>query len=74
MKLVEKFDVWEKDNNLANSMPRLDLSPDIFLSAASSLDDQSGSVIYNSGVYKGTYLKEKPNPGLVRYWMREGAR
>ena len=74
VKLLEKFDSWDEKCSLADHMPRLDLSPDIFLTSASQLSDPSGSIIYNSGVYQASYLKEKPNPGVVRYWMREGAR
>lgn len=74
MKLVEQFDNWERDNNLASTMPGLDLSPNMFLSAASSVDNPSGSIIYNDGASNGTYLKEEPNPGVVRYWMREGTK
>ena len=74
VKLLEKFDSWDEKCSLADHMPRLDLSPDIFLTSASQLSDPSGSIIYNNGVYQASYLKEKPNPGVVRYWMREGTR
>ena len=56
-------------------MPRLGLSKDLLLSSASTVDDASGSLVYNSGASSASYLeKEKPNPSVVRYWMREGAR
>ena len=74
VKLLEKFDSWNEKCSLAYRMPRLDLSPDIFLTSASLLSDPSGSIIYNNGVYQASYLKEKNNPGVVRYWMREGTR
>ena len=35
---------------------------------------ETGSIIHNAGKSQGTYLTEKPHPGVVRYWMREGTR
>jgi len=56
-------------------MPRLGPLNDLLLSSASTEDDLSGSLVYNSGVPSASYLKkEKPKPNVVRFWMREGAR
>ena len=56
-------------------MPRLGLSKDLLLSSASTVNDSSGSLAYNSGASSASYLEpEKPKPNVVRYWMREGAR
>ena len=73
--MVKKFDSWDENNNLGKRMPRLALSNDLLLSSASTVDDSSGSLVYNSGASSASYLEtEKPNPSVVRYWMREGAR
>lgn len=56
-------------------MPRLGLTRDLLLSSTSVADDTSGTLVFNSGAAGSpTYLKEKPKPGVVRYWMREGTR
>ena len=60
---------------MAKRMPRLGLSNDLLLSSASTVDETSGSLVYNSGAPMASYLeKEKPKPNVVRFWMREGAR
>ena len=75
VKMVKKFDSWDENSNLGMRMPRLALSKDLLLSSASTLDDSSGSLVYNSGAISASYLKtETPSPSVVRYWMREGAR
>ncbi|KAL9951076.1 hypothetical protein ACROYT_G043672 [Oculina patagonica] len=75
VKMVKKFDSWDENSNLAKRMPRLALSNDLLLSSASTVDDSSGSLVYNSGASSASYLvTEKPNPSVVRFWMREGAR
>ena len=75
VRLVKKFDSWDENSNLAKRMPRLATSNDVLLSSASTKDDLSGSLVYNSGVPSASYLeKEKPKPNVVRFWMREGAR
>ncbi|KAL9951073.1 hypothetical protein ACROYT_G043669 [Oculina patagonica] len=75
VKMLKKFDSWDENSNLAKRMPRLALSNDLLLSSASTVDDSSGSLVYNSGASSASYLEtEKPNPSVVRFWMREGAR
>ena len=75
VKIVKKFDSWDENSNLGKRMPRLGLSKDLLLSSASTVDEPSGSLVYNSGASSASYLEqEKPNPSVVRYWMREGAR
>ena len=75
VRLVKKFDSWSENSNLAKRMPRLATSNDVLLSSASTKDDLSGSLVYNSGAPSASYLeKEKPKPNVVRFWMREGAR
>jgi len=74
LKIVKKFDSWDENSNLGKRMPRLGLTKDLLLSSTSVADDTSGALVYNSGAGSPTYLKEKPNPGVIRYWMREGAR
>ena len=59
---------------MGKRMPRLGLTKDLLLSSTSVADDTSGTLVFNSGAVSPTYLKEKPKPGVVRYWMREGAR
>ena len=55
-------------------MPRLGLTSDLLLSSTSIADDTLGTLVYNNLSVSPTYLKEKPKPSVVRYWMREGAR
>lgn len=74
IKLIKKFDLWDEDNNLAKRMPRLGLTSDLLLSSTSIADDTLGTLVYNNLSVSPTYLKEKPKPSVVRYWMREGAR
>ena len=75
VKIVKKFDSWDENSNLGKRMPRLGLSRDLLLSSASTVNDSSGSLAYNSGASSASYLEpEKPKPNVVRYWMREGAR
>jgi len=75
VKLIKKFDSWDEKSNLAKRMPRLASLNGLFLSSASTKDDLSGSLVYNSGASSASYLeKEKPKPNVVRFWMREGAR
>ena len=75
VKLVKKFDSWDENSNLAKRMPRLALSSDLLLSSTSTVDDMSGSLVYNSGAHSASYLEnDKPKPNVVRFWMREGAR
>ena len=76
VKLVQKFDKWDASDSLGELMPRLDLSPNILLTSASSLDDPSGSIVYNTGSkYRPSYIKgSKEFPKVVRYWIREGSR
>lgn len=75
VKMVKKFDSWDENSNLGMRMPRLALSKDLLLSSASTVDDSSGSLVYNSGAISASYLKtKKPSPSVVRYWLREGAR
>ncbi|KAK3726269.1 hypothetical protein QZH41_003046 [Actinostola sp. cb2023] len=73
IKLVKNFNNIDTKSNLASRMPRLGLTADILLSTASTTNDASGSIIYNGA--SRVYLPNvKPNPGVVRYWMREGTR
>ncbi|PFX13518.1 Disintegrin and metalloproteinase domain-containing protein 9 [Stylophora pistillata] len=75
VKLVKKFDSWDENSNLGKRMPRLGLSNNLLLASASTVDEPSGSLVHNSGASSASYLEqEKPNPSVVRYWMREGAR
>ena len=74
MKIVKKFDSWDEKCNLGKRMPRLGLTRNLLLSSTASADDTSGTLVFNWGARSPKYLKEKPNPGVVRYWMREGAR
>ena len=74
VKIVKKFDSWDENSNLGKRMPRLGLTSDLLLSSTSVADDTSGTLVFNSGAGSPTYMKEKPNPSVVRYWMREGAR
>ena len=74
VKLVKKFDSWDENSNLGKRMPRLGLTSNILLSSAALADDTSGAMVFNSGAGSLKYLKEKPTPSVVRYWMREGAR
>ncbi|KAJ7351656.1 metalloendopeptidase [Desmophyllum pertusum] len=75
VQLVKKFDSWDENSNLGKLMPRLAISNNVLLSSASIVNDSSGSLVYNSGASSASYMKnEKPNPSVVRYWMREGAR
>lgn len=74
VKLVKKFDSWDENSNLEKRMPRLETSNDVLLSSASTKDDLSGSLVYNSGAPSASYLEKKPKPNVVRFWMREGAR
>ena len=74
-RLVKKFNSWDQNSNLGQRMPRLGISANLLLSSASSIDDPSGSLVYNSGARAASYIKnENPTPGIVRYWMREGVR
>ena len=74
--MVESFNNIDKKSPLASRMPRLGMSSAIFLSTGSTAKDASGSIVYNSGSPDSpSYLPSiKPNPGVVRYWMREGTR
>lgn len=72
--IVKKFDPWNEDSNLVKRMPRLGLTNDLLLSSTSVAEDTSGTLVFNRGAGSPTYIKEKPNPAVVRYWMREGAR
>lgn len=65
-----------KSANLATRMPRLGMSSSIFLSAGSTANDASGSIVYNDDSSDSpSYLPSlKDKPGVVRYWMREGTR
>lgn len=76
VKMVENFNGIGQNTNLARRMPRLGLSSKIFLSSGSVANDSSGSIIYNDGSDDSpSYLPNvKENPGVVRYWMREGTR
>ncbi|XP_032229700.2 uncharacterized protein LOC5505409 [Nematostella vectensis] len=76
VKLVEPFNNLPNDSRLNKIMPRLGLAPNIFLTSASDFQDLSGSLIYNTDEnYSASYLPGvKPNPGVVRYWIREGSR
>ena len=75
VRIVKKFDSWDEKSNLGKRMPRLGLSSDLLLTSASTVDEPSGSLVYNSSASSASYLQqEKPNPRVVRYWMREGAR
>ncbi|RMX44841.1 hypothetical protein pdam_00009262 [Pocillopora damicornis] len=75
VRIVKKFDSWDEKSNLGKRMPRLGLSGDLLLTSASTVDEPSGSLVYNSSASSASYLQqEKPNPRVVRYWMREGAR
>ncbi|XP_073247149.1 uncharacterized protein [Porites lutea] len=75
VKIVKKFDSWDENSNVGRRMPRLGLTRDLLLSSTSVADDTSGTLVFNSGAAGSpTYLKEKPKPGVVRYWMREGTR
>ncbi|KAJ7386461.1 metalloendopeptidase [Desmophyllum pertusum] len=75
VRLVKKFDSWDENSNLGKLMPRLAISNNVLLSSAAIVDDSSGSLVYNSAASSASYMKnEKPNPSVVRYWLREGAR
>lgn len=75
VKIVKKFNSWDENSNVGRRMPRLGLTRDLLLSSTSVADDTSGTLVFNSGAAGSpTYLKEKPKPGVVRYWMREGTR
>ena len=72
--IIKKFDSWDEDNTLAKQMPRLGLTQDILMSTSSTSSDTSGTLVFNIRAGSPTYLKEKPHPVVVRYWMREGVR
>ena len=74
VELLQSYDDWNKANNLATNRPKVNFAPNVFLSAASSFDDLSGSIIYNDAAAGASYLNEKPHPDVVRFWIREGTR
>ena len=76
VELVQQFDKWNPIANLAVRMPRLNLSPNILLSSATSLADPAGTIVSNSdSKSRATYLNGfKESPNVIRYWMREGTR
>lgn len=74
VEIIKKFDSWDENSNLAKRMPRLGLTSNLLLSSTSVVDDTTGTLVYNSAAGSPTYLKERPNPSVVRYWMREGTR
>lgn len=73
---MESFGAIGNNTNLASRMPRLGMSADIFLSTGSTAHDASGSIVHNDDSRDSpSYLPSvKPNPGVIRYWMREGTR
>jgi len=76
VRMVESFNNISRSSNLAKRMPRLGMSSAVFLSTGSTASDASGSLVYNDGSSDSpSYLPSlKANPGVVRYWMREGTR
>ena len=74
VELLQSYDDWSKANNLATNRPKVNFAPNVFLSAASSFDELSGSIIYNDAAAGASYLHEKPHPDVVRFWIREGTR